>query len=81
MTQITFIVSRNHLDIVPKLARENRAGNVEIIVDRRQREGRQGSQQTPFQDRRHFQRRSESTSRELELIGVAVVVNPLSLER
>jgi hypothetical protein len=74
MTRITFIVSRDHLDLVPALARENRQSDVEIIVDRRRSERRIHSQPTLFSDRRRSARRSRSSGREIGLIGVAVLI-------
>lgn len=74
MTRIKFVVSREHLDLVPELVRENRLTDVEIIVDRRRCERRQRSEPSHSCDRRHSERRARSNCRELELIGVAVLL-------
>jgi hypothetical protein len=74
MTHITFVVSRNQLDILRELTYESRVPKVNIIVDRRQNERRQDSHRTDFPDRRYSERRRSSNSRDLELIGLAVVV-------
>lgn len=74
MTHIIFVVSRDHLELLPELTRENPSDMVEIIVDRRRRERRQTPYPTQFADRRHSDRRLHSNSHELELLGVAVYV-------
>lgn len=75
MTRITFVVSRDHQDMVPELSREARVENVEIIVDRR-RDDRRRSSETHLVERRISQRRTASNNRDLELIGISVVVTP-----
>ena len=76
MTRIAFVVSRNHLELVPGLRRGLPAGDVEVIVDRRQTQRRQRSEPTDFPDRRHSERRVRSNSCELELIGIAAEMRP-----
>ena len=74
MTHIIFVVSRDHLDLVPEIERDSRGGSVEIIVDRRRRERRKRSERTVFPDRRQLQRRNQSNSRDLDFFGIAVAV-------
>jgi hypothetical protein len=74
MTRIIFVVSRNHVELAAQLAFEGLAGTAEVIVDRRQNDNRQSSLPIDFPDRRHLQRRVTPTARELDLIGVAVVL-------
>jgi len=76
MKRIIFVVSRNHLDLVPGLERGSNTENVEIIVDRRWNERREALEPIPFPDHRRSERRFRSTSRELDLIGIAVAVVP-----
>jgi len=76
MTHIAFIVSPNHLDLMPGLVPQGHARNVEIIVDRRHGDRRSRAELVQFPDRRHFERRSRSNYHELELIGIAVVLIP-----
>lgn len=74
MRHLTFVVSRNHLELLPALKRENRSASVEIIVDRRHGERRRRFQPTQFSDRRQEDRRILSNAYELDLLGVAVCV-------
>jgi hypothetical protein len=76
MTHITFVVSRDHLEIMPELMPESSVSNVQIIVDRRQQERRQDCVVIDFPERRHFERRSKPNDRNLELLGVSVVISP-----
>jgi hypothetical protein len=61
MTHITFVVSREHLDIMPELMPARRVSNVQIIVDRRQGERRQNREGIDFPERRNFDRRRSQT--------------------
>lgn len=74
MTHVTFVVSRNHLDLLAEIEGECRRANVEVIVDRRRADRRAKSEASSFPDRRHSERRTRLIARELDLFGIAVVV-------
>jgi len=76
MTRVIFVVSRNHAEAAARLKRDNLAGKAEVIVDRRQFERRQRSELPSFPNRRQSDRRIRSRSRDIDLIGIAVVVMP-----
>ena len=76
MTRVIFVVSRNHLEAAARLKRDNLARKAEVIVDRRRSERRQRSELANFPDRRQSDRRIRSRSRDIDLIGIAVVVMP-----
>jgi hypothetical protein len=73
--RIIFVVSRNQPDLVPRLEKECRNGDIEIVVDRRFGERRSRPQSPRFPNRRLVERRIHSTPA-VGLIGVAVVVIP-----
>jgi hypothetical protein len=73
MKKIIFVVSRNQPDLVPRLEKERRGGDIEIVVDRRIGERRTALQTYESDDRRKGERRMHATSA-VDLIGVAVVV-------
>jgi hypothetical protein len=74
MKRIIFLVSRNQPDLVSRLERDCRGGNVEIIIDRRHGDRRKKSEELRFVDRRRADRRVTPISSDLDLIGMAVVV-------
>lgn len=76
MTRIIFVVSPNQVDLLSGLAHENPNENVEIVIDRRRRDRRRISEALRFEDRRRFERRTCSKSRDLELLGIEVVLVP-----
>jgi hypothetical protein len=71
--RIIFVVSRNQPDLVPRLEKECRGGDIEIVVDRRFAQRRTASQSPQFPNRRLGERRIRTTPA-VGLIGVAVVV-------
>lgn len=76
MTHILFVVSRNHRELLQGLQAKTRGQKVEIVLDRRRRERRQKSDPISSPERRSSDRRTRSISRDLDLIGIAVVVLP-----
>jgi hypothetical protein len=74
--RVIFVVSRDHLDAAARLKRDNLVGKAEVIVDRRRSERRQTAELPNFPDRRQSDRRIRSRSRDVDLIGIAVVVMP-----
>jgi hypothetical protein len=75
MKRIIFIVSRNQPDLVPRLEKECRGGDIEIVVDRRFSERRSAWHTRRSAERRQTDRRIHATTA-VGLIGLAVVVIP-----
>ncbi len=77
MTELLFLVARNHADLVSHLRHEFSGGDVHILVDRRHRERRRAGadrRAAPHPDRRRRQRRARRmTEQDLRSIGYSIV--------
>jgi hypothetical protein len=76
MTELLFLVSRKHADLASHLSHEFSAGDVHVVIDRRQAERRHRRDETPaaHPNRRTRQRRARrTTEHELRSIGYSIV--------
>ena len=75
MTELLFLVSRRHPDILSHLSHEFVGGDVHVLIDRRHGERRQATDGVgPASERRGRERRARrSTDHELHSIGYSIV--------
>jgi hypothetical protein len=77
MTELLFLVARNHAGLLSHLRHEFSGGDVHILVDRRHRERRRPGadrRAAPYPDRRRRQRRARrTTEQDLRSIGYSIV--------